>query len=491
MNGITRILGSKWRRGRRVWGRMGLAVGITAAAGRVAIAHQQVSVGQNPIIQTKFTADPAPMVYKGEVYLYTGHDEDDATGFLMRNWQLYTSKDLVNWTDHGAVASLKDFKWADARISGWGGVENGAWAPQVIERKGKFYMYCPVQGRGIGVLVADNPMGPFTDPIGKPLIAPEYDSIDPTVFVDGDCQAYLYWGNPNLWHVKLKSDMISCADAPVKDPSFAKIPGKPDPFHYQEGPWIFKRQGRYYLAYASTCCPEGIGYATSATPTGPWQFGGYIVPPDGRSSGNHPGIIEYKGKAYVFGFNYTLNRAISNVHRERRSVCMAEMTFAADGSIPQLPWWDEGTPVRQMGHVNPYRRNEAETMSWTSGAKPADKWVPGVKTEPCAEGGINICRLREGGYVKVTGVDFGRGAGHFQARIASGGSGGTLEVRLDAPDGPLIGTCAVKPTGGWQTWVNQACNIRDARGVHDLYLVFRGEPDKDLFSLNWWKFATH
>src|SRR5688572_32300227 len=74
---------------------------------------------QNPIIQTKYNADPAPLVYNDTVYLYTGHDEDDAFGFNMKDWLLYTSTDMVNWTDHGAVASLKDFKWVSP--------DNGAW----------------------------------------------------------------------------------------------------------------------------------------------------------------------------------------------------------------------------------------------------------------------------------------------------------------------------------------------------------------------------
>ena len=80
----------------------------------------------------------------------------------MLDWQLYTSTDMVNWTDHGAVASLKDFTWRKR--------DNGAWALQVVERNGKFYMYCPLHGNGIGVLVSDSPYGPFKDPIGKPLV---------------------------------------------------------------------------------------------------------------------------------------------------------------------------------------------------------------------------------------------------------------------------------------------------------------------------------
>lgn len=141
-----------------------------------------------PIIQTKYTADPAPYVHNDTVYLYTTHDEDGAEGFLMKDWLLYTSTDMVNWQDRGAVASLKDFKWLKG--------ENGAWAEQVIERNGKWYMYCPIHGHGIGVLVADNPYGPFKDPIGKPLAwEGDWFDIDPTVWIDDDNQAYMYWGN--------------------------------------------------------------------------------------------------------------------------------------------------------------------------------------------------------------------------------------------------------------------------------------------------------
>jgi len=146
----------------------------------------------------------------------------------MKDWLLYTSTDMVNWTDHGEVASLKDFKWVNT--------DNGAWAPQVIERNGKFYMYCPMPNNmGIGVLVADSPYGPFTDPIGKPLIKNALDDIDPTVFIDDDGQAYLYWGNPNLWYAKLNEDMITLASPITKDSSLAKVKDKPDPFHYQKG----------------------------------------------------------------------------------------------------------------------------------------------------------------------------------------------------------------------------------------------------------------
>ena len=115
---------------------------LLAGMGTIATA-QNINL---PIIQTKYTADTAPYVHNDTVYLYTTHDEDGAEGFLMKDWLLYTSTDMVNWQDRGAVASLKDFKWFKG--------ENGAWAEQVIERNGKWYMYCPIHGHGIGVLVA-------------------------------------------------------------------------------------------------------------------------------------------------------------------------------------------------------------------------------------------------------------------------------------------------------------------------------------------------
>ena len=125
------------------------------------------SFAVNPVIQTMYTADPAPMVHKGTLYLFSSHDQDvgEKNNFNMKDWVLATTTDMVNWTQYGAVASLRDFPWAAKEISAWDGFDNGAWAPQVIERDGKWYLYGPVQGRGIGVLVADNPLGPYIDPL--------------------------------------------------------------------------------------------------------------------------------------------------------------------------------------------------------------------------------------------------------------------------------------------------------------------------------------
>jgi len=427
-----------------------------------------VGNGANPVVQTKFTADPAPLVHDGVVYLYTGHDEDDAHGFRMFDWQCYSSLDMVNWTDHGTVALLKTFPWAKQ--------DNGAWASQVVARNGKFYLYATVfaPGNAIAVAVADQPTGPFKDALGRPLVKGE-GYIDPTVVIDDDKQAYLYWGNPNLWYVKLNEDMISTSGEIVKDPSFAKVNGQPDAFHYQEGPWAYKRNGHYYMAYASTCCPEGIGYALSDSPSGPWNFKGYIMKPDSRSSGNHPGIIDYKGGSYVFGFNYKLNFALTDKHRERRSVCVAEIQYNPDGTIREIPWWNEAKAVGQIGTLNPYTRTEAETMCWSEG----------MKSEPGSQGGICVYPTSTNAFIKVQGVDFGKGAKSFAASVASAARDGKIELRLDNPDGPLIGTCLAPNTGGAAKWETASCRVKPAAGVHDLYFRFTsGEATR----FDWWKF---
>jgi arabinoxylan arabinofuranohydrolase len=440
-----------------------------------------VCKAQNPIIQTKYTADPAPLVYKDTVYLYTSHDEDDAFGFKMQNWLLYTSTDMVNWTDHGEVASLKNFKWVP--------YDNGAWAPQCINRNGKFYLYCPMpNGVGIGVLVADSPYGPFKDPIGKPLIKNGSDDIDPTVMIDDDGQAYLYWGNPNLYYVKLNPDMISYSGGIVKDASIAKVKGQPDPFHYQEGPWAFKRNGHYYMAYASTCCPEGIGYAMSNSPVGPWEYKGSIMDGDRRSSGNHPGIIDYKGKSYVFGFNYAISKRIYSRHSERRSICLAEITYNADGSIQKLPFWSEAG-VKQVGTLNPYNRVEAETIAYSEGVKTdkATEWEnesPWNKGKKIAERTF-VTSTNNGDYIKVQGADFSQGASSVEVSIASL-YGGKIEIHTDKVDGPLIGTIVVSTSGEGDKWKSITTPVKKVKGLHDLFFVFQGK--NDLLNFDWWKF---
>ena len=201
---------------------------------------------QNPIVQTCYTADPAPMVYGDRMYVYIDRDEGP-DWYVMNEWRVYSSADMVNWTDHGAALPLSAFEWSEP---------GSAWASQCIERNGKFYWYicCTPKGGGaavIGVAVSDSPTGPFKDALGNPMIEGGWGYIDPSPYIDDDGQAYLYWGNPGCYYVKLNEDMISYSGDIVEIEQTEEAFGGPkEPVEgvqykdlYEEGPWFYKRNG--------------------------------------------------------------------------------------------------------------------------------------------------------------------------------------------------------------------------------------------------------
>lgn len=100
---------------------------------------------------------------------------------------------------------------------------------------------------------------------------------------------------------------------------------------------------------------------------------------------------------------------------------------------------------------------------------------------------MNVGWIENGDWIKVKGVAFDRGATSFTARVASAGSGGAIELRLDGPTGTVVGSCNVPVTGGWQTWTSVSCPVNGATGTHDLYLKFTGGGGY-LFNVNWWQF---
>ncbi len=566
---------------------------------------------QNPIVQTNYTADPAPMVHNDTVYLYTTHDEDTTIRnfFTMNDWRCYSSTDMVNWTDHGAIFNYADFSWS----------RGDAWAGQCIYRNGKYYFYVPVNqkngGNAIGVAVSDSPTGPFKDAIGKPLLI-GYGYIDPTVFIDDDGQAYLYWGNPHLWYVKLNQDMISydqkvgVVQVPMTEESFklrtidahktfawaksidgsashcirgngnkyywyvsaidkssnkkvigvavgdkaigpfTDLLGKPlitdhcgegninptviiddnkityltwgnselwytklnndmvsynqadgiqpipadkkDWFiskikgtvystekrttTYEEGPWFFKRNGKYYMLYPAGGVPEHFAYSISTGPTGPWIYGDTImhVIKEGGAFTNHPGYIDYKGKSYLFYHN----GALPGGGGFKRSVCIQPFEFNVDGTIPLIKPTREGV-TESASNLNPFKRVEAETIGWEEG----------IETAKDSKMGIYVTDINNGDYIKVRSVDFENGVKRFLASVAATLSKGKIEVRVDSKEGSLLGTLDVKETGGDNNWKTQSCKLNNLKGVHDVYFVFKG-GDGNLFNFDWWKFKA-
>ena len=459
---------------------------IMAASLLCAVAsYSTASLADNPIVQTNFTSDPAPFVYDGKVYLVTTHDENVAgqpctavAGYTLCKWYTFSSADMVNWTDHGTVAQWSTFTWAST----------AAWAPQAIPRNGKFYIYVPLTaksgGTQIGVGVATSPTGPYTDAIGKALVTANCSGatgdIDPTVFIDDDGQAYLYFGRSAPGYVKLNADMISYTGSiqcpTVNTQSFGPAVGTDFPSQYEEGPWITKHGSTYILAYAANGIPEDISYSKATAPGGPFTYVGTIMKATGASFTNHTGIVDFSGHSYFFYHNGALKSGgsvPSNGDGYHRSVCLEEFTYNADGSIPTIPSTTAGP--KAIANLNPYLKTEAETIAWESG----------VTTEVCSEGGMDVTAIGSGDYIKVKSVDFGTGATSFTARVAAAAAGGTIQIRLGSQTGTLVGTCTVSATGGAQVWANTTCTISGASGVNDLFFVFGGTT----FNFNNWQFT--
>lgn len=286
----------------------------------------------NPIIKHKYTADPAALVYKDRVYLYTGHDQapKEKNFYEMHEWLAFSSNDLKTWTEHPVPLKVKDFKWS----------KGDAWAGQVIERNNKFYWYVCTEhikgGKAIGVAIADSPIGPFSDTRGTALVTNEmtkatsitWDDLDPTVWVDDDGQAYLFWGNTVCYYAKLKDNMMEL-DGPI---ATIDIPA------FTEAPWIHKRGDYYYLSYA-TGFPEKIAYAMSKNIKGPWEYKGILNEVAGNSNTNHQAIIHFKEKDYFIYHNGAINTDGGSF---RRSVCIDRLFYNNDGTIRRIIMTSEG-----------------------------------------------------------------------------------------------------------------------------------------------------
>lgn len=289
----------------------------------------------NPVFRHKYTADPAGLVYTDKLFIYAGHDEcpPKENRYVMNEWLVFSTEDMRTWTEYTVPLKVSDFAWA----------KGDAWASQVIERNGKFYWYvatehATIHGKSIGVAVSDNPTGPFKDAKGSAIITNDltthftkisWEDIDPSIFIDDDGQAYLFWGNTQCYYVKLKENMIDTIGAitPVYN-----LP------RYTEAPWVHKYKDWYYLSYASEF-PEKIVYAMSKSITGPWEFKGILNEIAGNSNTNHQSIVKFKDEWYFIYHNGGIN---TNGGSFRRSVCIDKLFYNTDGTIKRIQMTTEG-----------------------------------------------------------------------------------------------------------------------------------------------------
>ena len=334
----------------------------------------------------------------------------------------------------------------------------------------------------LAVAVADDPQGPYVDAIGGPL-AKGFSFIDPTVFIDDDGRAYLFWGNKGLWYGELNDDMISFKDGYKEVPGFHDAEsfgpkmmkmnwgkGKEELMvGFEEGPWISKRGDLYYLTYPSGGVPEHMAYSTAPTVDGPWTYRGRIMDEAVNSFTIHGGEVEYKGHNYMFYHNGKLPNG-AGFHR---SAAVEEFSYNPDGSIPFIPFTDRGpAPV---GTLDPYQRVEAETM--------AHSW--GVKTDRLAGKDHYVRLIHNGDWIKIREVDFGtEGPKAVTIETLNFRNPGTVEFYLDAmSDNPFA---KIEVDGKEPVQTVDVRSRRPVTGKHDVYILFRG-GDEQLFDLDWWQ----
>ncbi|MFV0365807.1 MAG: family 43 glycosylhydrolase [Mangrovibacterium sp.] len=300
----------------------------------------------NPIIRHHFTADPAAMVHQDTLWLYTGHDhEGNQNKYRMYDWLLFSTTDMMNWTEHPVPLRIADFKWA--RTTG-----GKAYAGHVAERNGKFYFYVSTEKPGIGVAVADHPTGPFKDALGKPLVTKAdcfasthgWCCIDPAIFTDDDGTPWIFWGNRECYYAKLKDNMIEL-DSEIKQIKLTDESGVPN---LTEAPWIHKNGDIYYLTYASGF-PETIVYATSKSLEGPWEYGGLLNEVAGNSNTNHQSIVNFKGDWYFIYHTGALQNGGSSYSR---SVCSEFLHHKKNGQIERIQMSTEGADLDYQPYDN-------------------------------------------------------------------------------------------------------------------------------------------
>ena len=296
---------------------------------------------QNPIIRDQFSADPTARVFNNKVYVYPSHDIVPPEGqrqdwFCMEDYHVFSSENLTDWTDHGVIVTQNKVPWV--RPDSY-----SMWAPDCVERNGKYYFYFPSapkggMGFGVGVAIADSPEGPFvceSEPIKG------INGIDPCVLLASDGNAYIFWGNGRC--AKLKDNMKELADDTPKEKvkwgerefeMYGVNCLKGLPSRQAEGPFAFEYNGNYYLTYPYVReNTEVLGYAMSKNPMGPYEYKGLIMAEHENGCWtNHHSIINYKGQWYLF---YHHND-FSPRDDKRRSVCIEKLYFNADGTIKEV-----------------------------------------------------------------------------------------------------------------------------------------------------------
>ncbi|NWJ49459.1 MAG: family 43 glycosylhydrolase [Bacteroidetes bacterium] len=429
----------------------------------------------NPICPVGvYIADPeVRQMPDGRVYLYGSRDEP-GNAWCSRSYNVLSTSDLVNWNieqvSFSTAGTGKQTNYTDKIL----------YAPDCIYRDGKYYLYYCLEGGGKdeGVAVASSPYGPFKN--GK--IMEGAHGIDPSVFIDDDGQAYLFWGQAYAKGAKLSKDMLTI-EGVIHDSLLTY-----QKHAFNEASSVRKRNGIYYYVYGghqrhgeSNCAT--LNYATATSPLGPYTFRGVII--DNWGSGkdlvnNHGCIAKIDDRWYVFYHRPTHGSSTM------RKACMEPITFNADGTINEVEMTTQGAG----GSINPLRRMDAARACLMSGNLLVTVRRPGndVPVEYLAEIKDGDCAFWK--YFDFTGKKVNR----FTCKTWGKNLAGKIEIHLDNRDGRLIGTCDIEPMKDEVAYSIHETDVKSVIGKHALVLVFKAinpeEKNLDLLNLEWFIFEN-
>jgi hypothetical protein len=309
------------------------------------------------------------------------------------------------------------------------------WAPDCIERGGKYYFYFPAtikasDGRGfaVGVAVADKPSGPFV-PQAHPIAG--IHGIDPNVQIDKNGQAYIYWAQGNIYGAKLKTNMLELESEPVK------LTGFPDQ-GLKEGPYLFERKGIYYMTYPHVANKiERLEYAMADNPLGPFKYAGVIM--DESASGcwtNHQSVIEFKNQWYLFYHNDDLSPKFD----KNRSVRADSLFFNEDGTIRKVM-----PTLRGVGVTAAENKIQIDRFSAKSSEGSEIEFLDTLDRFK----GWKTVLSKPGAWVQYNSVHFGSRTPKQVQVYARSGNGATLLIKTGDIRGKVIAELAILGSDDW------------------------------------------
>ncbi len=427
---------------------------------------------QNPIVRNQFTADPTARIFNGKVYVFPSHDIPTPPNknlrkdwFCMADYHVFSSENLTEWADHGMIVAQNKVAWVDS-------ASYSMWAPDCVERNGKYYFYFPanktvadVNGRkgfGIGVAIADKPEGPYV-PLPEPIKG--VNGIDPNVLIDKDGQAYLYWSMGNIMVAKLKDDMTELASEPQ---IIANLPQK----GLKEGPYVFERKGVYYLTFPHVENKiERLEYAIGDNPMGPFKMAGVVMDESPANCWtNHQSIVQYNNQWYLF---YHHND-YSPTFDKNRSIRVDSLFFDADGKILKVK-----PTLRGVGVTKASQEIQIDRFSSKSEKAASIAFLDSLNT---FNGWKTILKTPEA-WVQYNTVDFGSKKLKTVEVKARSENGSTLQIRLDKVDGPVVAEVAIPKGNNWETV--EAKVSKQTAGIHHLLVVLKNEKPVEI---DWLKF---